>query len=602
MVVAAVIAFVAVISLAACGRRGEASGASGREDATPQEDADVARARAVVERRAPLPDRVETLAMIESIQARAVHEGSGPRGQVLYALGAQLFERLWRVEGQDRDAEEAMNLYRGASRDLGGAGACDAALAAGRLAGDYPRDPRASYAELYRTKRRLARAQHVVAGAPPAPSALPALPAFPVLAVLASCERAVDDALAALAVFRPPAAELAAIDDGLGDDRPGAAAGAQADGALPGGVARAPAPGDSTNASGQASGQAAAVRAPSITRVEAWPGRESGRVVVVLDSPAAYRVGDEVAAGGAAPSTFLDLDGVDIGSIPGDIPAQGVFTHIRTAATRTGARVELDLDGHAWRRVFEMREPYRIVVDVARHPPGAPGTGGRPALRAISRVVLDPGHGGSDRGAHGPSGLEEKDVVLDIARRVAPILTAQGIQVFLTRDDDRFVSLEERTARANAFGADLFVSVHCNASEGRGRRGVETYVLDTSRDDIAAQVASRENATTQAVGADLASMLAEMRMADGARRSRRLAKLLLRASSTALQTKYGDAIDGGVHSAGFYVLVGARMPAVLFETGYISNPVDEQRFASAEGRQLLADAIANALRAYHEGR
>jgi N-acetylmuramoyl-L-alanine amidase len=336
---------------------------------------------------------------------------------------------------------------------------------------------------------------------------------------------------------------------------------------------------------------------PRVTQIEWWPGREAARVVIALDRPTAYRIGDEVAAG-IDPRTFLDFDGVELGPIQNDVLTQGIVTHIHAETTTTGSRIWLDLDGHAWRRVFEMREPYRVVVDVARRPPGVQGAG----PRTVSRVVLDPGHGGSDRGARGPSGLQEKDVVLDIAHRVAPVLAAQGIQVVLTRDDDTFVSLEERTARANAFGADLFVSLHCNASEGRGRRGVESYVLDTNRDEVAARVAAFENATTQTASTELASILGGLRMADGGRSSKRLAQLLLRASTTAVQTKYGDAVDGGVHAAGFYVLVGARMPAVLFEASYISNATDEQRLGSEEYRQLLADAIANALRAYREGR
>jgi N-acetylmuramoyl-L-alanine amidase len=258
----------------------------------------------------------------------------------------------------------------------------------------------------------------------------------------------------------------------------------------------------------------------------------------------------------------------------------------------------LNLDDHAWRRVFDLREPYRVVVDVARHPPGMRAAG----PRTVSRLVLDPGHGGSDRGARGSTGLEEKDVTLDIARRVAPVLTARGIEVMLTREDDVFVSLEERTARANAFGADLFISIHCNASESRSHRAIETYVLDTSRDEIATRVAARENATTQAASGELASILGDMKLADSAHRSRRLAQLLLRASTTGVDSKYGDAVNGGMHAAGFYVLVGARMPAVLFESSYISNAVDERRLASGEYRQVLADAIANAVRAYREGR
>jgi N-acetylmuramoyl-L-alanine amidase len=164
------------------------------------------------------------------------------------------------------------------------------------------------------------------------------------------------------------------------------------------------------------------------------------------------------------------------------------------------------------------------------------------------------------------------------------------------------VSLEERAARANQLGADLFVSIHCNAAEGHGRHGVETYVLDTTRDEIAQRVAARENATSTAATAELGSILASMRLADQATRSTRLAELLQKSAMASLKPTYADAFDGGVHYAGFYVLVGARMPAVLFETSYISNPTEEQRLASADYKERLADAIANAVRAYREGR
>jgi N-acetylmuramoyl-L-alanine amidase len=309
-------------------------------------------------------------------------------------------------------------------------------------------------------------------------------------------------------------------------------------------------------------------------------------------------VGDEALAGAGAFRTFLDLDGVDLGDAPRDSRESGVVARVRGEVTATGSRISLDLDGRAWRRVFHMQEPYRIVIDIARRPPGAV----QRSPRAVSRLALDPGHGGKDTGATGPSGLREKDVTLDVAHRVAPILAAEGVQVVLTRDDDRFVSLEERTAHANAFSADLFVSIHCNASESKARRGIETYVLDTTRDEIAARVAARENATTQAASAELASILGDLRLADQAQRSTRFAGLIERSAMAALQMRYGDAVEGGVHPAAFYVLVGARMPSVLFETSYLSNPIDEQRLGSDDGRQLLADAIANAVKAYREGR
>jgi N-acetylmuramoyl-L-alanine amidase len=504
--------------------------------------------------------RAEALALAESIEARATREGNGARAVELHSAAAALLARVWRIEGKEQDAREAVELYRAAASQVDVPGACEAALAVARLAGDVARDASRTYAELYRAQRRFAAV---------------AASAAPDAGTEGHCRRDLEDGLSTLVAFRPPQRVLEAIDEGLAGE---------------GALAQA-------WAAAMDAGPTVQVKAPQVVRIESWPGRDATRVVIVLDRPAAYRVGDEVLAGGA-PRTFVDLDGVDLGPAPHDTPLDGVVDRVRAEGTSTGSRISLDLEGRAWRRVFYMHEPYRIVVDVARHPPGVKGRD----ARQINRVVLDPGHGGKDTGAVGPGGTKEKDVTLDVAHRVAPVLAAQGIQVVLTRDDDRFVSLEERTARANGFAADLFVSIHCNASESKGRRGIETYVLDTTRDEIAARVAARENATTQDNSAELASILGGMRMADEAARSTRFAQLLQRASTTAAKARFGDAVDGGVHTAGFYVLVGARMPSVLFETSYISNATEETRLGSEEYRQLLADAIANAVKAYREGR
>ncbi len=509
-----------------------------------------------------LPPRADALALAESVEARAAREGSGMRAVELHAAAAALLTRIWRIDGRDRDATEALELYRAAARDAKVTGACEAAVAAAELEGDVARDAETTYAALYRAQRRFAPASEPVADAGRSDTA---------------CRRAIDDALADVAAFRPAQRTLDAIDEGL--DVAGEAV-----------VPLAAAPIDA--------GASEPATPPQVVRIEAWPGRDAARIVVVLDRPAAYRVGDELLSARAAPSTFLDLDGVDLGATPRDLAESGVVTRVRAEASSTGSRVSIDIDGRAWRRVFYMYDPYRVVVDVARRLPGSVGR----VPRDLARVVLDPGHGGRDTGAVGLGGLREKDVTLDIARRVSVILAGQGLRVILTRDDDRFVSLEERTARANESAADLFVSIHCNASESKSRRGVETYVLDTTRDEIAARVAARENATTQAATAELASILGGLRLADQGQRSRRLARLLDRSASSALQARYGDVVDGGVHPAGFYVLVGAAMPSVLFETSYISNPVEEQRLASEDGRQLFADAVANAVKAYREGR
>ena len=529
-----------------------------RDEGTKKQAAPFARAVEMIENNAPLPARPRALALADSIEAQAVREGSGSRAVQLHALGGALVERVWRVEGQDRDALHAIELYRAASGSAGLEGACDAALRAAYLAGDRAHDASITYVELYRQKVRFA----ATAGGD--------------VAAARGCRESIDRGIDLLAAFRPPQRVIDAIDEGL-----------QGEGAF---------------ALPRALGLDAAASIPNgptrIVRIDSWPGNDSARVVVVLDRPAAYRAGDEVVAGGAGARTFLDLDGVDLGGSPEDRREAGVMTRVRSESTNTGSRVLLELAGQAWRRVFHMQEPYRIVVDVTRHPPGSPLR--RP--RDVSRVVLDPGHGGKDTGAVGPSGLVEKEVTLDVGHRVARVLMAHGLEVLLTRDDDRFISLEERTARANAFSADLFVSIHCNASEGRVRRGVETYVLDTTRDEIAERVAARENETTAAASADLTAMLGSMRLADQGQRSSRFARLLQRSATATLQMKYADTIDGGVHVAGFYVLVGATMPSVLFEASYISNAIEEQRLASDDYRQSLADGIANAVKAYREGR
>ncbi len=223
--------------------------------------------------------------------------------------------------------------------------------------------------------------------------------------------------------------------------------------------------------------------------------------------------------------------------------------------------------------------------------------------RKVTRVAIDPGHGGSDPGATGSTGLQEKDIALDIARRAAVVLARVGIDVMLTRDRDTTLALEDRSARANQFGADLFVSVHCNASDYVAKRGVETYVLDTVSDSVAARVAERENAANGSKNGELGALLASMRLVDHRTRSTKFAELLQKASIASIADRPGDtrAVDGGVHRAAFNVLVGAQMPSVLYETGYLSNPAQERLLATVEYRQRFADAIANAVRAYRAG-
>jgi N-acetylmuramoyl-L-alanine amidase len=531
--------------LAACGQTNAAVDASDESQ----------RAQALLAADAILPARGETLALAHSVEAAAAREGAGARAVQLHTTAGRLFERLWRLEHAPQDAKEADVAYDMAAHDPNAEGSCDASLRRALLAGDVAADAETTYKELYRTSKRFALP--AVGSAKDAAAPAPGL---------SDCLRRADEQMASLAAFRPPPKVLEAVDQAL---------------AAEGTIGALPTP-------------SAPSGPPKIVRIEQWPGTEAARVVVVLDRQATFRTGDEASAGGRKPRVFVELDGVDKGSAR-EALGGGIVTHVGVEATTTGTRVSFELDGPAYRRTFFLLEPYRIVIDVARHPPGI----GR---RHVAKVVLDPGHGGSDAGAVGPTGVKEKDVVLDIAHKVAPVLTKDGISVVLTRDDDRSVTLEERTARANQVGADLFVSVHCNAAENHVRRGVETYVLDTTKDEIAGRIAARENATSQAATAELGSILASLRLADQASHSNRLGELLQKSAMASLRGTYSDVTDGGVHTAGFYVLVGARMPAVLFETSYISHPTEEARLASEDYKGRLADAIVNAVRAYREGR
>jgi N-acetylmuramoyl-L-alanine amidase len=220
----------------------------------------------------------------------------------------------------------------------------------------------------------------------------------------------------------------------------------------------------------------------------------------------------------------------------------------------------------------------------------------------VKRVVLDPGHGGHDPGAVGPSGLREKDVTLDLAHRAAPLLARElGISTLLTRDTDDFVPLIERAARANAFQADLFISIHCNASEQAGGSGIMTFILDESKDALASSIAARENAASQAAAAELANVMSRVLGVGSVQQSLHFAELLQRSAMASVKQRYPGVRDQGVRRAGFYVLAGAQMPSVLYEASFISNPNGEVRLNTGDFRQKMADAIANAVRAYRDG-
>ena len=220
----------------------------------------------------------------------------------------------------------------------------------------------------------------------------------------------------------------------------------------------------------------------------------------------------------------------------------------------------------------------------------------------IRKVVIDPGHGGRDTGAIGPHGVREKDVALAIARKVAARVRALGLAVVLTRTDDSFVSLDDRTRIANESKADLFVSIHCNAARQRKLSGVETWTLNVASDRYSARLAEFENAEAERTMSDLRLILADLATKANAGDARELAQSVQSSLVRGLAARVGKVRDHGVKQALFYVLLGAHMPSILIETAFISNPSEEARLKSARFQDGAAEAIARGVREFIDGR
>jgi len=261
--------------------------------------------------------------------------------------------------------------------------------------------------------------------------------------------------------------------------------------------------------------------------------------------------------------------------------------------------------------------PTAAPVAVPELKPGKsiPGIGAEPAKRntngdrsltrvlglKLGRVVIDPGHGGKDVGTHGPSGLYEKDVVLDVARRLGDLIEDRlGSEVIYTRSDDTFVPLEARTRIANDRKADLFLSIHANSSPLRTAAGVEMYYLNFTTSKAAMDVAARENAGSSSSIYDLKGLLEKIALRDKIDESREFATRLQSSLST-LETKgNAGAKNRGLKKAPFIVLIGASMPSVLAEIGFLTNAGDETLLRKTEHRQRIADALYKGIANYAE--
>jgi N-acetylmuramoyl-L-alanine amidase len=327
------------------------------------------------------------------------------------------------------------------------------------------------------------------------------------------------------------------------------------------------------------------------------------RVVLGLDGPADFRTSELPADDTLPRRAILDLDGVAVA--PGAhallrVDAAGLLRVRAFVLDVNTTRVSFDIEPHASYRAFALSDPYRVIIDFRPHPEAAN------AWTAQRTIVLDPGHGGSQAGAHGPNGIKESVVALSIAVRVRRILARKlpGVRVVLTREANRTVTLEERSAIANALDAELFLSIHLNASppaaDASYEGGIATYVLDTAQDAQARGLAARENGSRAQASGEARKLLAGFDQADQLARSRELAQAVHTAALHWGRRELPSLPDRGVKQAPFYVLAGARMPAALCEVAFITQPDEASALEGDNYRDLLAQGIAEGIRTFSE--
>jgi N-acetylmuramoyl-L-alanine amidase len=275
--------------------------------------------------------------------------------------------------------------------------------------------------------------------------------------------------------------------------------------------------------------------------------------------------------------------------VVGAIPAAGSNRSIHAPSRGTSGRKKGNLAAE---------------LDVREAQPTASGE--RSLIRAlglkIGRIVIDPGHGGHDTGTIGPHGLEEKDLVLEVGRRLGKMLeTRLGAEVVYTRRDDTFVPLETRTAIANQERADLFISIHANSSRDPGARGVETYYLNFTSSPEALEVAARENAVSEKSIYELQDLVKKIALKDKIEESREFAGDVQQSLHSSLALKSPAIRNRGVKKAPFIVLIGANMPSILAEISFVSNPTDERRLETAEYRRRIAESLYRGIAKYVNG-
>jgi N-acetylmuramoyl-L-alanine amidase len=377
----------------------------------------------------------------------------------------------------------------------------------------------------------------------------------------------------------------------------------------------------------------ASLRPPAVLNdMKHWSNPDYTRISLELDRDVtweAHELGKD--SPGKPGRVYIDLNRTRLGASLRDITiGDGLLKGARVGQYKTDVvRVVLDTENIKDYKVFPLSDPARLIIDVrgerlteiARMEQSISAMTKRmvtpkleelsasvdnkvkparkPVISKIRRVVVDPGHGGHDPGAVGPNGIQEKDVVLAIGLKLKELFKEElGLDVVMTRSNDVFIPLEERTAIANKVNADLFLSVHANAANNRQASGIETYYLNLAKTDKVAQLAAKENGTSlekvSILQAILFDLMANYKLNDSAH----LADEVQKSLHKKVRASYSDVKNLGVKQGPFYVLVGATMPSILVETAFLSNAQEESRLKDPAYLEMTAEGILEGVRSY----
>ena len=373
---------------------------------------------------------------------------------------------------------------------------------------------------------------------------------------------------------------------------------------------------------------------PRIKAVRTVSSAGSVQVLVDLSENAAFRYNRLPGNGNSAARVYVDVEAAPASGMSIAGTDNDMIRRIRTGRRGKGTRIVVELDRLGDYSVTPSQDGRQIVLSFAAGkgslPPqtragrssSSPEKPARDRLqkddsphgvkpvpvqvpaaagksRVLRRIVVDAGHGGKDPGAMG-NGLQEKDITLNVARRLAAAIRENlGCEVVMTRNSDVFIPLQERTQKANRVHADLFISVHVNSSTNSKLRGVETYFLNFSKNRDAMNVVARENGTTLKEVGDLQIILYDLIAHSKSRESSLLASQVQRRMVGTLKRRFGNVVENnGVKQGPFHVLLGANMPSILVEMAYISNKGDAEFLSDYRYLNGVVEGIVDGIQGY----